>query len=104
MNIHLNFTNKGQAAIANFNNDELLEIFRRYMNTLTKKYAVDVKVPSETNQSIVEDGVLKVELSNIDCNVDAFFRELGTDIKVPLKKRIGEGKLDNVFKAVQAKA
>nr|WP_275900871.1 hypothetical protein [Paenibacillus periandrae] len=95
--IKLNFTIKGKVAIENFTNDELLEIFARYINTLTKKYAVDAVVPAEGNQSIVADGSLKVILENVNCDVDTFFKELGRDIKIPLKKRL-EGKLDNVFK------
>lgn len=97
LNVHLNFTNKGKLVIENFNNEELIEIFSRYMNTLTKKYAVDVNVPEEANQNIVQDGSFKVILSNVQCDVDTFFKELGRDIKIPLKKR-SEGKLENVFK------
>lgn len=97
MNVHLNFTNKGKLVIENFNNEELIEIFSRYINTLTKKYAVDVKVLAEANQNIVEDGSFKVILSNVQCDVETFFKELGRDIKVPLKKR-SDGKLENVFK------
>jgi hypothetical protein len=93
----LKFTPKGQIAIENFNNEELIEIFARYSNTLTKKYSVDVSVPAEMNSNIVEDGSIQVVLENVDCDVDTFFKELGRDIKVPLKKRL-EGKLDNVFK------
>jgi hypothetical protein len=97
--IKLNFTNKGQLAIENFNNDELIEIFARYSNTLTKKYSVDVSVPAEENQNITADGTLKVVLDNVNCDVEVFFKELGRDIKVPLKKRLKQdGKLDNVFK------
>ncbi len=97
VNVQLNFTNKGKLVIENFNNEELLEIFSRYINTLTKKYAVDVKVLAEANQNIVEDGSFKVILSNVQCDVETFFKELGRDIKVPLKKR-SDGKLENVFK------
>ncbi|WNR42121.1 hypothetical protein [Paenibacillus roseipurpureus] len=97
MNVHLNFTNKGKVVIENFNNEELIEIFSRYINTLTKKYAVDITVPAEANQNIVQDGSFKVVLSNVQCDVDTFFKELGRDIKVPLKKR-ADGKLENVFK------
>ncbi|NOU97628.1 hypothetical protein GC093_31030 [Paenibacillus sp. LMG 31456] len=97
MRINLKFTNKGQVAIENFNNDELIEIFSRYINTLTKKYAVDATVPAETNQNIAVDGSLKIILENVNCDVDTFFKELGRDIKIPLKKRL-DGKLDNVFK------
>nr|WP_205516772.1 hypothetical protein [Paenibacillus sp. SYP-B3998] len=93
----MNFTNKGKVVIENFNNEELLEIFGRYINTLTKKYAVDVTVPVEANQAIVADGNFKVILSNVKCDVETFFKELGRDIKVPLKKRT-DGKLENVFK------
>ncbi|MEW9701663.1 hypothetical protein [Paenibacillus sp. SI8] len=97
MRVKLNFTNKGKVVIENFNNEELLEIFSRYINTLTKKYAVDVVVPAEDNQTIVEEGTVKVELSNVNCDVETFFKELGRDIKVPLKKRT-DGKLENIFK------
>jgi hypothetical protein len=95
--VNLKFTNKGQVAIENFNNDELIEIFTRYINTLMKKYAVDITVPTEVNQNIAVDGNIKVSLENVKCDVDTFFKELGRDIKIPLKKRI-EGKLDTVFK------
>jgi hypothetical protein len=95
--VHLKFTNKGQIAIENFNNDELIEIFTRYMNTLTKKYAVDASVPIEINQNIAVEGSVKVLLENVECDVDTFFKELGRDIKIPLKKRL-DGNLDNVFK------
>jgi hypothetical protein len=95
--LKLNFTNQGKTAIENFNNDELIEIFSRYSNTLTKKYAIDISVPTGVNQNIVVEGSLKVLLENINCDVDTFFKELGRDIKVPLKKRL-DGKLDNVFK------
>lgn len=98
LEINLNFTPKGKAAIENFSNEELIEIFTRYSNTLTKKYSVDVAVPADVNQGIVADGTLKVILSNVKCDVDLFFRELGRDIKVPLKKRLAAGTLDNVFK------
>ncbi|MCR8633866.1 MULTISPECIES: hypothetical protein [Paenibacillus] len=97
MRINLKFTNKGQVAIENFNNDELIEIFSRYINTLTKKYAVDITVPAESNQNIAVEGALKILLENVNCDVDTFFKELGRDIKIPLKKRL-DGKLDNVFK------
>lgn len=95
--MNLKFTNKGQIAIENFNNDELIEIFSRYMNTLTKKYAIVVTVPIEVNQNIAVDGSLKILVENVKCDLDTFFKELGRDIKIPLKKRL-EGKLDNVFK------
>lgn len=99
MRVNLNFTNKGQIAINNFNNCELIEIFTRYINTLTKHYAVDITVPIDVNQNISEEGILKVLLKNVNCDVNTFFKELGRDIKVPLKKRLdGNGKLDNVFK------
>ncbi|MCQ6563019.1 hypothetical protein [Paenibacillus mendelii] len=100
MNINLNFTAKGKIAIENFTNEELLEILTRYSNTLKKKYAIDISYPLESNQSICEDGVVKVIANNIECDVDLFFRELGRDIKVPLKKRL-QGNLDNVFKMVR---
>jgi hypothetical protein len=95
--LKLNFTNQGKTAIENFNNDELIEIFTRYSKTLTKKYEVDVSVPTGVNQNIVEEGSLKVLLENVNCDVDIFFKELGRDVKIPLKKRL-DGKLDNVFK------
>ncbi|WP_410515163.1 hypothetical protein PaeBR_12255 [Paenibacillus sp. BR2-3] len=98
MKFNLNFTPKGKAAIENFSNEELIEIFSRYSNTLTKKYSVDITVPVDVNQGIVADGTLKVILSNVMCDVELFFRELGRDIKVPLKKRLAVGNLDNVFK------
>lgn len=99
MKINLNFTTKGQLAIDNFNNGELIEIFTRYMRTLTKHYAVDITVPADENQNINEDGSLKLYLENVNCDVNTFFKELGRDIKVPLKKRLdGAKKLDNVFK------
>ncbi|RED55531.1 hypothetical protein [Cohnella lupini] len=97
MNIKLNFTAKGKIAIANFSNEELIELFTRYSNTLTKKYAVDISIPVTMNENIVSDGVIKLVLSNVECDIDVFFRELGRDIKVPLKKRLGVA-LDNVFK------
>lgn len=97
MKINLNFTTKGKIAIGNFTNEELIEVFGRYSNTLTKKYSVEVKVPTESNQNIISDGTIRVELSNVNCDVDIFFREFGRDIKVPLKKRL-DGSLDNVFK------
>lgn len=97
MRLNLNFTNQGKAAIENFNNDELIEIFTRYSNTLTKKYEIDVSVPTEMNTNIAGEGSLKVLLENINCDIDTFFKELGRDVKVPLKKRL-DGKLDNVFK------
>lgn len=95
----MNFTNQGQTAIEKFNNDELLEIFTRYSKTLTKKYSVDVTVPEDINQDIIVDRVLKISLENVECDAITFLKELGRDIKVPLKKRLG-GKLDNVFKIV----
>jgi hypothetical protein len=95
--INVNFTKQGQTAIENFNNDELIEIFTRYIKTLTKKYEVDITVPIEVNQNIAVEGTLKVTLENVNCDVDTFFKELGRDIKLPLKKRL-DGKLDNVFK------
>ncbi len=97
MNIKLNFTAKGKIAIANFSNEELIELFTRYSNTLTKKYAVDISIPVALNENIVSDGVIKLVLANVECDIDVFFRELGRDIKVPLKKRLGVA-LDNVFK------
>jgi len=98
MNVNLKFTNNGKTAIGHFTNDELLEIFKRYANTLTKKYDISVSVPHELNPSISEAGALKVSVTNVNCDMDAFFKELGKDIKVPLKKRLG-GKLDTVFTA-----
>ncbi|MNF14135.1 hypothetical protein D3C80_2162300 [compost metagenome] len=51
------------------------------------------------NQDIKAEGTLKVSLTNVNCDIHTFFKELGRDIKVPLKKRLDEsGKLDNVFK------
>jgi len=100
LEINLNFTPKGKVAIENFSNEELIEIFTRYSNTLTKKYIVDIAVPEDVNQNIIADGTLKVVLSNVKCDIDIFFRELGRDVKVPLKKRLAAGNLDNVFKIV----
>jgi hypothetical protein len=96
----LSFTVKGKVAIDNFTNDELIEIFTRYTNTLTKKYAIDVLIPADVNQSISAQGAVHVVLDNVKCDVDVFFRELGRDLKVPLKKRL-TGSLDNVFKVVR---
>jgi hypothetical protein len=95
--INLKFSTKGQIAIKNFENDEILEIFTRYSNTLKKKYMLDVNVPTDANPNIVSEGALKIILDNVECDIDTFFRELGRDIKVPLKKRY-DGKLDNLFK------
>lgn len=97
MQMKLIFTTKGKVAIENFSNEELMEIFNRYSNTLSKKYVIDVSIPVELNQDIIGDGNLKVVLENVKCDVDLFFRELGRDVKIPLKKRL-DGKLDNVFK------
>ncbi|WP_238650172.1 hypothetical protein [Paenibacillus piscarius] len=97
MRINMKFTSKGKAAIENFNNDELLEIFARYIKTLTKKYDIEVDIPHEVNQNIVGDGAVVAIAQNVKCDADTFFKELGRDIKVPLKKRLG-GKLENVFK------
>jgi len=99
--IKLSFTTKGKVAIENFTNEELIEIFTRYSNTLTKKYTVDITVPSDVNQSITADGILKMRVENVNCDIDIFFRELGRDIKVPFKKRSG-GTLDNVFKVAKS--
>ncbi|WP_019639748.1 hypothetical protein [Paenibacillus fonticola] len=99
MKVKLIFTNKGQTAIENFDNGELIEIFSRYMRTLTKQFAIETKVPVEANQNISDEGVLRVSLSKVNCDVNIFFKELGKDIKVPLRKRLDkDGKLDNVFK------
>jgi hypothetical protein len=96
--INLRFTTKGKIAIENFENEELIEIFTRYSNTLTKsKHAADISIPVEVNQNIAHEGVLQLSLANVKCDVETLFKELGRDIKVPLKKRL-EGKLDNVFK------
>jgi hypothetical protein len=95
--VNLKFSTKGQTAIKNFENDEIIEIFGRYSNTLTKKYMVSISVPTDVNQNIVENGAITILLDNVECDVDTFFRELGRDIKVPLKKRF-EGKLDTIFK------
>lgn len=97
MQMNLIFTTKGKVAIENFSNEELVEIFNRYTNTLSKKYVIDVTIPVELNQNIVADGALKVIVDNVKCDIDIFFRELGRDVKIPLKKRL-DGKLDNVFK------
>ncbi|MNZ82885.1 hypothetical protein D3C78_1015960 [compost metagenome] len=97
MKINMKFTSKGKVAIENFNNEELLEIFARYIKTLSKKYDIEVDVPLEENQNIVGDGAVIATAQNVKCDVETFFKELGRDIKVPLKKRLG-GKLENVFK------
>lgn len=99
MRVNLNFTNKGRVAIGNFNNDELIEIFTRYIKTLSKHYAIDVFVPAEDNQNIISDGVITLRVENAQCDVETFFKELGRDIKVPLKKRLGD-KVDTVYKIV----
>ncbi|MNW26947.1 hypothetical protein D3C74_37310 [compost metagenome] len=93
----LHFTNKGKSAVEKFTNDELLEIFARYSNTLTKKYDVSVVVPEEDNPNIVEEGAIQLQLEQVQCDPDVFLKELGRDIKVPLVKRLG-AKLDQVFK------
>lgn len=97
MKINMKFTSKGKVAIENFNNEELLEIFARYIKTLSKKYDIEVDVPLDENQNIVGDGAVIATAKNVKCDVETFFKELGRDIKVPLKKRLG-GKLENVFK------
>ncbi|MFB5267167.1 hypothetical protein ACE41H_10275 [Paenibacillus enshidis] len=97
MRVKLKFTNKGKTAVEKFSNDELLEIFSRYSNTLTKKYDIEVVVPEEANPSIIGDGSIELRLERVNCDVDTFLKELGRDIKVPLVKRLGT-KLDNVFK------
>lgn len=97
MKVNLNFTNKGKVAIENFNNEELLEIFARYSRTLMKKYDIQVTVPEDVNRNIAGDGYITLIAENVKCEVDVFFNELGRDIKVPLKKRLGT-KVDNVFK------
>ncbi|OBA01441.1 hypothetical protein A9P44_24410 [Paenibacillus polymyxa] len=97
MRVNLKFTNKGQVAVEKFNNEELIEIFSRYIKTLCKKYDISVTVPEELNGQILEEGTVKVVLDKINCDMDAFFKELSRDIKVPLVKRLGT-KLDNVFK------
>jgi hypothetical protein len=101
--INIIFTTKGKVAIENFSNEELIEIFIRYSNTLKKKYEVTITVPLEENPNIVADGVMKVTLSDVNCDVEAFFKELGRDIKVPFKKRLN-GTLDNVFKIAEVKS
>lgn len=58
MKINMKFTSKGKVAIENFNNEELLEIFARYIKTLSKKYDIEVDVPLEANQNIVGDGAV----------------------------------------------
>lgn len=93
----MKFTTKGKAAIEYFNNDELLEIFTRYIRTLTKKYDIEVELPLENNQNIVQDGAIHAVANHVNCDVVTFFKELSRDVKVPLKKRIGV-KLENVFK------
>lgn len=99
MKVKLIFTNKGQTAIDNFDNGELIEIFSRYMKTLTKQFAIETTVPVEANQNIIDEGAIRVSLTNVNCDVNIFFKELGKDIKVPLRKRLDkDGKLDNVFK------
>ncbi|GIP24134.1 MULTISPECIES: hypothetical protein [Paenibacillus] len=97
MKVNLNFTNKGKAAIENFNNEELLEIFARYSRTLMKKYDIQVTVPAEANSDIAANGYITLIADQVKCEIPAFFNELGRDIKVPLKKRLGT-KVDNVFK------
>lgn len=97
MKVNLNFTNKGKIAIENFDNEELLEIFARYIRTLMKKYDIQVSVPVEDNRNIAEDGCITLIAENVKCEISTFFNELGRDIKVPLKKRLG-AKVDNVFK------
>lgn len=97
MKINMKFTSKGKVAIENFNNEELLEIFARYIKTLSKKYDIEVDIPLEDNQNIVGDGAVIANANNVKCDVESFFKELSRDIKVPLKKRLG-GKLENVFK------
>ncbi|MNO10349.1 hypothetical protein D3C81_2341560 [compost metagenome] len=54
-------------------------------------------MPVEVNRNIVADGTVIAMAQNVNCDVDTFFKELGRDVKLPLKKRLG-GKLDNVFK------
>lgn len=103
MKIKVIFTPKGKIAIENFTDEELIEIFIRYSNTLRKKYEVDINLPLDENQKVIEDGVIMVTLSNINCDVVAFFKELGRDLKVPLKKRLN-GNLDNVFKITTIEA
>ncbi|GEM_PF-1623193 len=96
MKINMKFTSKGKVAIENFNNEELLEIFARYIKTLSKKYDIEVDVPLEANQNIVGDGAVIATAKNVKCDVETFFKELGRDIKVPLKKRLGgKQKLQN---------
>ncbi|MFD2879384.1 hypothetical protein ACFTAO_30880 [Paenibacillus rhizoplanae] len=98
MRINMKFTSKGKAAIENFNNEELLEIFLQDTSRhLPKKYDIEVDVPLEVNQNIVADGTVIAMAQNVKCDAETFFKELGRDIKVPLKKRLG-GKLENVFK------
>lgn len=97
MRVNLNFTNKGKVAVDNFNNEELLEIFTRYMNTLVKKYDLEISVLPELNPAILQEGRIIVMVENVNCDINQFFKELEKDVKVPLKKRL-EGKLDNVFK------
>ncbi|MNF00754.1 hypothetical protein D3C80_1996320 [compost metagenome] len=57
-------------------------------------------MPEEGNEAIVENGILTVYVDKVECDIPTFFKELGRDVKVPLKKRLtSEDKLDNVFKA-----
>lgn len=49
MRVNLKFTNKGQVAVEKFNNEELIEIFTRYIKTLSKKYDISVTVPEDLN-------------------------------------------------------
>ncbi|KAF9118998.1 hypothetical protein ACTHSJ_03105 [Paenibacillus cellulositrophicus] len=104
MEMKLIFTNKGKNAIGNFENDELIEVFTRYSKTLMKKYDLVVSVPSEDNRDITADGTINVQLNDVKCDVQTFFKELARDVKVPLKKRLDAGEtLDGVFKAEQVK-
>jgi hypothetical protein len=95
--VNLKFTTKGQVALNNFDNGEIIELFTRYSNTLKKKYMLELSVPNDVNQNINEQGAVVLLLDHVECDIDIFFRELGRDIKVPLKKRF-EGKLDTIFK------
>lgn len=72
MKINMKFTSKGKVAIENFNNEELLEIFARYIKTLSKKYDIEVDVPLDENQNIVGDGAVIATAKNVKCDVETF--------------------------------
>jgi hypothetical protein len=97
MKVELWFTAQGQQAINEFENHEIIESFSRHMKTLTKKYNVVTSVPLDENQDIASAGVLNVLLEKRSEEMDMYFRELGRDMKNPLKKRY-DGQLGNIFK------